>query len=395
MSKNEQLFLKENEMMKSIFEEKYKDIRDMVAKFSDSEVAPLAASIDHDAKIPAQLVNQLFENGFMGSYIPEEYGGAGMDYTSYSIIVEEISRGCASTGVLISAHTSLCMWPILNFGTEEQKKKYLPGLASGGVIGCFCLSEPNAGSDPARLTTYAEDKGDHYEISGVKNWITNGRDAGVAVVMARTTKSNDNKGITVFIVETKSEGFSVQKVEDKLGIKGSSTAQIWFNKVKVPKANIIGEVDKGFKIALATLDGGRIGIAAQALGIAEAAFQYAKAYSKQRIQFDKPISELQAIQFMLADMSTKIAASRLLIMNASYLKDNGLPYSKEAAQAKLFASESCMSITTKAIQILGGNGYSKEYPVERHFRDAKITEIYEGTSEIQRIVIAANELKGL
>lgn len=395
MSKNEQLFLKGNEMMKSIFEEKYKDIRDMVAKFSDSEVAPLAASIDHDAKIPAQLVNQLFENGFMGSYIPEEYGGAGMDYTSYSIIVEEISRGCASTGVLISAHTSLCMWPIFNFGTEEQKKKYLPGLASGGVIGCFCLSEPNAGSDPARLTTYAEDKGDHYEISGVKNWITNGRDAGVAVVMARTTKSNDNKGITVFIVETKSEGFSVQKVEDKLGIKGSSTAQIWFDKVKVPKANIIGEVDKGFKIALATLDGGRIGIAAQALGIAEAAFQYAKAYSKQRIQFDKPISELQAIQFMLADMSTKIAASRLLIMNASYLKDNGLPYSKEAAQAKLFASESCMSITTKAIQILGGNGYSKEYPVERHFRDAKITEIYEGTSEIQRIVIAANELKGL
>lgn len=379
--------------MQSIFEAQYKEIRDMVAKFSDSEVAPLAASIDHDAKIPAELINKLFENGFMGSYIPEEYGGAGMDYSSYAIIVEEISRGCASTGVLISAHTSLCMWPILNFGTEDQKKKFLPALASGGMIGCFCLSEPNAGSDPGGLTTFAEDKGDHYEISGVKNWITNGRDAGLAIVMAKTTKTTDHKGVTAFIVETKSEGFKVQKVEDKLGIKGSSTAQIWLDKVKVPKENVIGVVGKGFSVALATLDGGRIGIASQAVGIAEAAFRYARSYSKQRIQFGKPISELQAIQFMLADMSTKIAAARLLVMNASYLKDNHLPYSKEAAQAKLFASEACMSIATKAIQVLGGNGYSKEYPVERHFRDAKITEIYEGTSEIQRIVIAANELK--
>jgi len=379
--------------MQSIFEAQYKEIRDMVAKFSDSEVAPLAAAIDHDAKIPAELIGKLFENGFMGSYVPEQYGGAGMDYSSYAIIVEEISRGCASTGVLISAHTSLCLWPILNFGTEEQKLKFLPGLASGGVIGCFCLSEPNAGSDPGTLATFAEDKGDYYELSGTKNFITNGKDAGIAIVLAKTTKTNDHKGITAFIVDTKTEGFSVQKLEDKLGIKGSSTAQIWLNKVKVPKENILGVVGKGFGVALSTLDGGRIGIAAQALGIAEAAFRYAKSYSKQRIQFGKPISELQAIQFMLADMSTKIAASRLLIMNASYLKDNHLPYSKEAAQAKLFASESCMSIATKAIQVLGGNGYSKEYPVERHFRDAKITEIYEGTSEIQRIVIAANELK--
>ncbi len=381
--------------MQSLFEENYKEIRDMVAKFTDSEVAPLAAQIDHDGKIPQDLVNKLYENGFMGSYIPENYGGAGMDYTSYSIIVEELSRGCASTGVLVSAHTSLCMWPILSFGTEEQKQKYLPGLASGGVIGCFCLSEPNAGSDPGTLTTFAEDKGDHYEISGTKNFITNGKDAGVAIVLAKTTKTNDHKGITAFIVEAKSEGFKVQKLEDKLGIKGSSTAQIWLDKVKVPKANVLGEVGKGFKIALSTLDGGRIGIASQALGIAEAAFRYAKKYSKERVQFGKPISELQAIQFKLADMSTKIAASRLLILNASYLKDNGLPYSKEAAQAKLFASESCMQITTEAIQVLGGNGYTKEYPVERHFRDAKITEIYEGTSEIQRIVIAANELKEL
>jgi butyryl-CoA dehydrogenase len=383
------------QFMQSIFESQYKEIRDMVSKFSDSEVAPLANAIDADEKIPKDLINKLFENGFMGSYIPEEYGGAGMDYSSYAVIVEEISRGCASTGVLISAHTSLCMWPILNFGTDDQKKKFLPRLASGGVIGCFCLSEPNAGSDPGGLTTFAEDKGDHFEISGVKNWITNGKDAGVAIVMAKTTKTTDHKGVTAFIVETNSPGFSVQKVEHKLGIKGSTTAQIWLDKVKVPKENVLGVVGKGFGVALSTLDGGRIGIAAQALGIAEAAFRYARNYSKERIQFGKPISELQAIQFMLADMSTKIAAARLLIMNASYLKDNGLPYSKEAAQAKLFASEACMSITTKAIQVLGGNGYSKEYPVERHFRDAKITEIYEGTSEIQRIVIAANELKGL
>ena len=378
----------------SMYDAQYAELRDLVAKFSDTEVAPLAHQIDHDALIPKELISKLYENGFMGSYIPEEFGGAGMDYTSYAIIVEELSRACASTGVLVSAHTSLCMWPILNFGTKDQKAKFLPGLASGGVIGCFCLSEPNAGSDPGGLTTFAEDKGDHFEISGVKNWITNGRDAGVAIVMAKTTKTTDHKGVTAFIVDTKSAGFKVQKVEEKLGIKGSSTAQIWLDKVKVPKDQVLGVIGQGFKVALSTLDGGRIGIAAQALGIGEAAFRYAKKYSKERIQFGKPISELQAVQFMLADMSTKLSASRLLIMHASYLKDHGLPYSKEAAQAKLFASESCMSITTKAIQVLGGNGYSKEYPCERHFRDAKITEIYEGTSEIQRIVIAANELKG-
>lgn len=373
----------------------YKEIRDLVSKFTDAEVAPLAASIDEHGEIPKDLVNKLFENGFMGSYVPEAYGGAGMDYMSYSIIVEEISRGCASTGVLVSAHTSLCIWPILTFGTEEQKKKYLPGLASGGVIGCFCLSEPNAGSDPGTLGTFAEDKGDYYELTGTKNFITNGKDAGVAIVMAKTTKTNDHKGITAFIVDTNLPGFAVQKLEDKLGIRGSSTAQIVLDKVKVSKTNILGEVGKGFKVALSTLDGGRIGIAAQALGISEAAFRYAKKYSKERVQFGKPISELQAIQFMLADMSMNIAASRLLIEKASALKDNDMPYSKEAAQAKLFASEACMNITTKAIQVLGGNGYTREYPVERHFRDAKITEIYEGTSEIQRIVIAANELKDL
>ena len=371
----------------------YKELRDLVAKFADSEVAPLAMDIDKNEKIPSELIAKLGENGFLGSYIPEEYGGAGMDYNSYSIIVEEISRACASTGVLISAHTSLCVWPILNFGTEEQKKKYLPKLASGEHIGAFLLSEPGAGSDAGSLTTFAEDKGDHYEITGMKNWITNGREANIAICFAKTEKTDNYKGISAFIVETDSPGYEVVKIEEKLGIKGSSTAQIALDKVKVPKENLLFEEKKGFRIAMATLDGGRLGIASQALGIAEAAFRYARQYSSERIQFGKPLSSLQAIQFMLADMSTKIAASRLLIWEASRLKDLGEPYSLESAQAKLFAAEAAMWITTKAIQVCGGNGYTKEYPLERYFRDAKITEIYEGTSEIQRVVIAANELK--
>jgi len=371
----------------------YQEIRDLVAKFTDSEVAPLGAQIDREGKIPESLVKMLGENGFLGSYVPEEYGGAGMDYTSYSIIVEEISRGCASTGVLISAHTSLCIYPILAYGNEEQKKKFLPKLASGEHIGCFCLSEPNAGSDAGSLTTFAEDKGDYYEITGTKNFITNGKEANIAVVFAKTSKTDNYKGISVFIVDTSTEGFEVSKCEDKLGIRGSSTAQIALDKVKVPKENLLGKYQKGFSIAMGTLDGGRIGIASQALGIAEAAFKYALKYSTERVQFGKPLSNLQAIQFMLADMSTKIAASRLLIFESSQLKDKDLPYSKQSAHAKLFASEAAMWITTKAIQICGGNGYTKEYPVERFFRDAKITEIYEGTSEIQRIVIATSELK--
>ena len=371
----------------------YQELRELVAKFADSELMPIAAQIDKEEKIPTELVQKLAENGFLGSYVPEEYGGAGMDYTSYSIIVEELSRGCASTGVLVSAHTSLATYPILSKGNDEQKKKYLPLLASGEKIGCFCLSEPNAGSDPGTLTTFAVDKGDHFELSGVKNFITNGREAGIAVVFAKTEKSNDHKGMTAFIVDCDSEGFEVQKCEEKLGIKGSSTAQILLDKVKVPKENVLGELGKGFRIALETLDGGRIGIAAQALGIAEAAFRYARKYTTERVQFGKPISNLQAVQFMIADMSVKLQASRLLILDASHKKDNGEPISKAAAQAKLYASEACMWVTTKAIQALGGNGYIKEYPVERHFRDAKITEIYEGTSEIQRIVIAANEYK--
>lgn len=373
----------------------YQELKSLLKKFSDTEVAPLAHKIDKEEKIPDQLISKLFENGFMGSFVPESYGGAGMDYYSYSLIVEELSRGCASTGVLVSAHSSLCMWPILEYGTEEQKKTYLPRLASGGEVGCFCLSEPNAGSDAGSLTTFAEDKGDYYELNGVKNWITNAREAKIAIVFAKTKKTDDHKGISAFIVETNSPGFSIIKIEEKLGIKGSSTGQLAFDKVKVPKKNLLGQLEKGFRVAMGTLDGGRIGIASQALGIAEASFQYAKKYSLERIQFGNPIANLQGIQFILADMSTKIAASRLLIQHASDLKNRHLPYTKEGAHAKLFASETAMWVTTKGIQVCGGNGYTKEYPLERNFRDAKITEIYEGTSEIQRIVIASTELKEL
>lgn len=378
-----------------MLDEQYKEIRDMVKKFSDTEVAPLAQRIDHEGYMPKEMIGKLAENGFLGSYVPEEYGGAGMDYMSYALIVEEISRNCASTGVFVSAHTSLAVWPILNFGTEAQKKKYLPKMASGEWIGCFCLSEPNAGSDAGSLTTFAEDKGDHWEINGVKNWITNGKEANICIVFAKTKKTPDYKGISAFIVETTTPGFSIIKEEDKLGIRGSSTCQLAFDKVKVPKDALLGEQEKGFRVAMATLDGGRIGIASQALGIAQGAFDYAIRYTKQRVQFGAPLSDLQGVQFMLADMSTKIGASRLLIYHASALKDAELPYSKESAQAKLMASESAMWVTTKAIQLCGGNGYTKEYPVERFFRDAKITEIYEGTSEVQRMVIAANELKAI
>ena len=378
-----------------LLSEDYVEIKDMVAKFSDNEVAPLAAGIDREHKIPKELIQKLGENGFLGSYVPEAYGGAGMDYLSYALIVEEISRNCASTGVLVSAHTSLGIWPILAFGTEEQKQKYLPKLASGEWIGCFCLSEPNAGTDAGSLTTSAQDMGDHWEINGTKNWITNGREADVAIVFAKSEKTDNYKGISAFIVETATEGFSIIKEEEKLGIAGSSTCSLAFDKVKIPKENLLGDERKGFKIAMATLDGGRIGIASQALGIAEGAFRYCRRYATERVQFGKPISALQAIQFKIADMSTKIAASRHLIYHASKLKDKGVEYSKESAQAKLFAAETAMWTTTEAIQVLGGNGYTKEYPVERFFRDAKITEIYEGTSEIQRVVIATHEFKSI
>ena len=314
-----------------LIDESYTEIRDMMSRFADSEVAPLAHDIDKNGVIPDELKAKFAENGFMGIYIPEEYGGAGMDYMSYSLMIEEISRACGSSGVFLSAHNSLAVWPILQFGTEEQKKKYLPKMATGELVGCFCLSEPNAGSDPGTLATFGEDRGDYYELNGTKNFITNGKEAGIAIVFAKTSKTNNHKGITAFIVETSTPGFNVQKLEDKLGIKGSSTAQIHFDKVKVPKENILGTFEKGFNIALSTLDGGRIGIAAKALGIAEAAFRYSRLYATQRVQHGGPISNLQAIQFKIADMSTKIQAARLLIYHASDLKDKGENYTKEAA----------------------------------------------------------------
>ncbi len=371
----------------------YQDIRSLGAKMADKSLSPLAAKIDEESEIPESVVKELKDNGLMGIFIPEEYGGAGLDEVAYAILVEEISRGCASTGVLLSAHNSLCIAPIINSGNEEQKKKYLPKLATGEYIGCFCLSEPNAGSDAGSLTTFAEDKNDHYLLSGTKNFITNGREAHLAIVFAKTTKTPNHKGISAFIVEMKQAGITIPKLEDKLGIRGSSTAQIFFDKVKVPKENLLGPFEKGFSIAMKTLDGGRIGIAAQAVGIARAAYEYALRYSKTREQFGGPISNLQAIQILIADMSTRLQAARLLTYEAAHCKRKGESYSKQAAQAKLFASEMAMWVTTKAIQICGGNGYTKEYPLERHFRDAKITEIYEGTSEIQRLVIAAHELK--
>lgn len=373
--------------------ESYQNIQSLAAKFSDLELVPLAAQIDREGEIPRNILKSFGENGFMGICVPQEYGGSGMDTMSYALITEEISRGCASCGVFLSAHNSLCLFPLMIWGTPEQKKTYLPPLAQGISIGCFCLSEPNAGSDAGSLTSFAEDKGDYYEVTGMKNFITNGREAHVAIVFAKTKKTDNYRGISAFVVETKSEGFQVMKCEDKLGIRGSSTAQISLDKVRVPKENVLGKVEKGFSMAMGTLDYGRIGIAAQAVGIAEAAFRYALKYAKERVQFGKPIGHFQGVQFMLADMSTKLAASRSLIFRAIRLKDAGRPFSKEAAQAKLFASESAMWVTMKAIQICGGNGYMKDYPVERHFRDAKITEIYEGTSEIQRLVIAQSELK--
>ncbi|MGB0454529.1 MAG: acyl-CoA dehydrogenase family protein, partial [Bacteriovoracaceae bacterium] len=275
-------------------EEEHLEIYDMAKKFAEAEVAPLAAEIDSKGEIPQSLRQKLSESGFMGIFVPEEYGGAGMDYLSYSLVVDQISKACASTGVLVSAHLSLATWPILNYGNEDQKKKYLPKLASGEWVGCFCLSEPDAGSDAASLSTFAEDKGDHYILNGTKNWITNGKEAKLAIVFAKTEKTDNHKGMSAFIVETDWEGFNVSKLEDKLGIKGSSTTQISIENLKVPKENLLGKEKKGFSIGLGTLDGGRIGIASQAVGIADGAFSYAKKYSTERIQFGAPISNLQA-----------------------------------------------------------------------------------------------------
>ena len=361
----------------------------MIREFAENEVKPLAAEVDEQEKFPIETVKKLGKLGVMGIPIPVQYGGQGGTNQMYSMAVEELSRVCATTGVIVSAHTSLCMAPILEHGTEEQKMKYLPKLASGEWIGAFGLTEPNAGTDAAMQQTTAVDAGDKWIINGSKIFITNASEASVFIVMAMTDKSKGTKGISAFIVEKGFKGFSIGKKEMKMGIRGSATCELIFENCEVPKENLLGELGKGFKIAMMTLDGGRIGIASQALGIAQGAMDETVKYTKERKQFGKAIAKFQNTQFQMADLETKVQAARLLVRSASYKKDMHIPYSADAAMAKLFAAETAMEVTTKAVQFHGGYGYTREYPVERMMRDAKITEIYEGTSEVQRMVIAA------
>jgi butyryl-CoA dehydrogenase len=372
-------------------DEDKKMLMEQVSAFAKDVVAPKAKHHDETGEFPKDNIAAMAEMGLMGMMVAEEFGGAGLDAVSYAMCMEEISAACASTGVIMSVNNSLVCWPIENFGTEAQKKKWLPPLAQGKQLGCFALSEPGAGSDPAGMRCTAKKVEGGYRISGTKNWITNGREADVCVLFATMDPTKGHKAIATFIVDTKSKGFSVAKLEDKLGITASSTAALFFDDVFVPSECLLGEEGQGLKIALATLDGGRIGIASQALGIARCAFEASKKFANEREQFGAPIAKLQAIQWHIADMATRLQSARLLTWNAARLKDEGVRYSKEAAMAKLAASEAAMWITTKAIQVHGGYGYTKEYVVERNFRDAKITEIYEGTSEIQRLVIAAQE----
>jgi len=363
-------------------------LRDTVRDFVQNEVKPLAISIDQEHKIPDELIAKMSEMGLLGCFLPEEYGGAGLDILSYVLVVEEVSKACASSGVLISAHSSLGCSPIYQFGTEEQKKKYLPDMATGRKIGCILLTEPDVGSDVAGMTTMYRREGDEFVITGGKTFITNGACLGTGVVFATHDKSLKHKGISVFIIDLKSPGVTVLKNEDKLGIRGSYTTAFALDDVRVPVANLLGEEGQGFKVAMETLNGGRIGIASQALGIAEGAYGLALAYAKERKQFGAPISKLQAIQFKLADMYLRIEASRLLVYKAAWMKDNKMNYAMDSAMCKLFAAETAMYVTKEAVQIHGGYGYIVEYEVERMYRDAKITEIYEGTSEVQRVVIA-------
>ncbi|ACL23342.1 acyl-CoA dehydrogenase [Chloroflexus aggregans] len=363
-------------------------LRDMVRQFAEKEAKPTVAERDEHAIWPTDLVKKMGELGLMGVAVSEEYGGAGMDYVSYAIVIEELSRVDASLGVIASVNNSLVCYGIEKFGTEEQKRELLTPLASGRMLGAFSLSEPGAGSDAAAQRTTAVRDGDYYIINGVKNWVTNGDHADTIILMAMTDPSKGTKGITAFLVDTHAPGCHVVKVENKLGIRSAHSCQMAYDDYRLPAWRRLGEEGQGFKIAMTILNAGRIGIAAQAVGIAQGAYEAALAYSKVREQFGKPIHEFQAVGFTLADMATRIKAARLLTYEAAWRKDNGLDFIKDASMAKLFASETAMWVATKAVQLHGSNGYSKEYPVERFFRDAKITEIYEGTSEIQRLVIS-------
>ncbi len=369
--------------------EEQKLLQKSVREFAESEVRPLAKELDETGHFPRELFKKAAELGLTGVAFPESEGGAGFDHIAYTIVIEEISRCCASTGVILSGHNSLYCDPVHRFGTEEQKKKLLVPFTRGEKIGCFALTEPQAGSNAAALQTRAVRKGDKYILNGTKSWITNGGAADAAIVFVNSEPAKGEKVITALVVERGTPGFKVGKEEKKLGINATACSELVFTDCEVPATNRIGNEGEGYKVALSTLDGGRIGVGAQATGIAQGAFEAALQYSQQRMAFGQPISQFQAIQFMLADMTTEIDASRLLVRKAAWKQDTGARFTMDAAIAKLFASEMATRVTHKAIQIHGGNGYSREYPVERNYRDARITEIYEGTSEIQRLVISS------
>lgn len=375
------------------YSEEHIIIRQAARDFAQNELKPGVIERDDQQKFPLEQVKMMGELGFLGMMVDPQYGGSGMDTISYVLAMEELSKIDASASVVVSVNNSLVCFGLEKYGTEEQKQKYLVPLASGQIIGAFCLSEPEAGSDATSQHTTAIDMGDHYLLNGTKNWITNGSSASTYIVIAQTDKAKGSKGINALIVEKGMEGFTIGPKENKLGIRGSDTHSLMFSDVKVPKENRLGDEGQGFKFAMKTLEGGRIGIAAQALGIASGAFELATNYTKERKTFGKPISDHQSIAFKLADMATEIEAARLMVLKAAWLKDQGLPYAQASSMAKLFASEIAMKTTVEAVQIHGGYGFVKEYHVERMMRDAKITQIYEGTSEIQKVVISRELLK--
>ena len=378
--------------MDFVLSKEHQLLRKMYRDFAENEVKPLAEELDEEERFPMETVEKMAKLGMMGVYFPKEYGGAGADVLAYAMCVEELAKVCGTTAVVVSAHTSLCCAPIFENGTEEQKRKYLPDLLSGKKIGAFGLTEPGAGTDASgqQTTAVLDESGENYILNGTKCFITNGNVADVFVVMAMTDKSKGTKGISAFIVEKDFPGFSQGKHEKKMGIRGSSTCDLIFEDCIVPKANLLGKEGEGFKIAMKTLDGGRIGIASQALGLGEGAVEETIKYTKERIQFKKRLSQFQNTQFQLADMHTRMQAAQFLVYSAACKKQNHEPYSMDAAMAKLFAAEAASDVTRRAVQLFGGYGYTREYPVERMMRDAKITEIYEGTSEVQRMVIASN-----
>ncbi len=368
-------------------------VKKMMKEFAETEIEPIAEELDAEARYPYETVAKLGELGIMGMPFPQEYGGAGSDYVTYVMAIEEMSKVCASHGVIVQTHNALCCWPIFTYGTEEQKRKYLPDLLSGKKLGAFGLTEPNAGTDAAMQQTKAVHKGDHWLLNGTKVFISGGGIADVYVIMAMTDKSKGTRGISSFIVEKGMPGFSRGKKENKMGIRGSIAAELVFEDCMVPKENLLGEMGKGFKVAMTALDVGRLGIAAQALGIAQGAFDRTVVYMKQRKQFGRTLNKFQALAFEMAEMKTRIDGARLLLYNAADKRQKGLPSTMEAAQAKLACSETAMYVTTKAVQFHGGYGYIKDYPVERMMRDAKITEIYEGTSEVMKMVISGDIFK--